>query len=169
MPTVVNNLQIVLQSPPSAAGRRAADQVVADALTSVLSDNTRRVYKTQWRLFTDWCGDVGLRSLLADALTVARYLAVRAGDGAALSPCALHRSPPSTRSPVTSTDPALAPVSPRARRSIPDCGSAELALPGIASAVWQSPWCNMGVAHRRAWRHPNDHLSRDCQPALLRR
>ena len=94
MTTVVNNLQIVLQSPPSAAGRRAADQGVADALTSVLSDNTRRVYKTQWRLFTDWCGDVGLRSLLADALTVARYLAVRAGDGAALSPCAFTQITP---------------------------------------------------------------------------
>ena len=122
MPTVVNNLQIVLQSPPSAAGRRAADQGVADALTSVLSDNTRRVYKTQWRLFTDWCGDVGLRSLLADALTVARYLAVRAGDGAALSPCAFTQITPVHRSPVTSTDPALAPVSPRARSRVPDCG-----------------------------------------------
>ena len=94
MPTVVNNLQIVLQSPQSAPTLRAADQGVADALESVLSDNTRRVYTTQWKLFTDWCGDVGLRSLLADALTVARYLAVRAGDGAALSPCAFTQITP---------------------------------------------------------------------------
>ena len=92
MPTVVNNLQIVLQSPPSAPTLRAADQGVADALTSVLSDNTRRVYKTQWRLFTDWCGDVGLKSLPAEPLTVARYLAVRAGGGASIATIRLATS-----------------------------------------------------------------------------
>ena len=30
-------------------------------LESVLSDNTRRVYGTQWRLFNDWCDEVGSR------------------------------------------------------------------------------------------------------------
>ena len=70
----------------------AADQGVADALTSVLSDHTRRVYGTQWRLFTDWCGDVGLRSLPAEPLTVARYLAVRAGDGARIATLRLATS-----------------------------------------------------------------------------
>ena len=35
-----------------------ADQGVADALESVLSDNTKRVYGAQWRLFTDWCDSV---------------------------------------------------------------------------------------------------------------
>ena len=57
---------------------------MADALESVLSDNTRRVYAAQWRIFTDWCGDVDLRALPAEPLTVARYLAVRAGDGASI-------------------------------------------------------------------------------------
>ena len=45
---------------------------------SVLSDHTRRVYAVQRRLFNDWCDDVDLRSMPAEPLTVARYLAVRA-------------------------------------------------------------------------------------------
>ena len=57
---------------------------MADALMSVLSDNTRRVYGAQWRLFNDWCDSVDLRSLPAEPLTVARYLAARAGDGATM-------------------------------------------------------------------------------------
>ena len=65
MTTTAGSPQIVPQSPPSAPELRAADQSVADALESVLSDNTRRVYSAQWRLFDDWCGDVGLRSLPA--------------------------------------------------------------------------------------------------------
>ena len=44
---------IAPQEPASLADLRAADQGVADALESVLSDNTRRVYGAQWRLFTD--------------------------------------------------------------------------------------------------------------------
>ena len=51
-----------------------------------------RYYGTQWRLFTDWCGDVGLRSLPAEPLTVARYLAVRAGDGARIATLRLATS-----------------------------------------------------------------------------
>ena len=50
MTTAAGSLQIVPQSPPSAPELRAADQGVADALESVLSDNTRRVYGAQWRL-----------------------------------------------------------------------------------------------------------------------
>ena len=92
MTTVVNNLQIVLQSPPSAPTLRVADQGVADALTSVLSDNTRRVYKTQWRFFNDWCDEVGLSALPAEPLTVARYLAARAGSGASIATIRLATS-----------------------------------------------------------------------------
>ena len=56
MTTVVNNLQIVPRPPAAAPALRAADQGVADALTSVLSDHTRRVYGAQWRLlFNEWC------------------------------------------------------------------------------------------------------------------
>ena len=83
--TVISDTQIVPRPPAAAPALRAADQGVADALESVLSDNTRRVYGAQWRIFTDWCGDVGLRSLPADHLTVARYLAARAGDGASIA------------------------------------------------------------------------------------
>ena len=78
--------------PPAAAPElRAADQGVADALESVLSDHTRRVYAAQWRLFVEWCDSVGLRSLLAEPFTVARYLAARANSGASIATCG---SPP---------------------------------------------------------------------------
>ena len=42
--------------------------------------------------FTDWCGDVGLRSLPAEPLTVARYLAARAGAGASVATLRLATS-----------------------------------------------------------------------------
>ena len=71
MTTVVNNPQIVPRPPASLPALRAADQGVASALESVLSDNTRRVYQTQWKLFDEWCGEMGLRSLPADPLPVA--------------------------------------------------------------------------------------------------
>ena len=92
MTTTGGSLQIVPQSPPSAPTLRAADQGVAEALESVLSDNTQRVYAAQWRLFTDWCGDVGLRSLPAEPLTIARYLAARAGSGASIATLRLAAS-----------------------------------------------------------------------------
>ena len=92
MTTVVNNLQIVPRPPAAAPALRVADQGVADALTSVLSDNTRRVYGAQWRLFESWCGDVDLRAMPAEPLTVARYLAVRAGSGASIATLRLATS-----------------------------------------------------------------------------
>ena len=78
MTTAASNPQIVSREPATLPELRAADQGVADALESILSDNTRRVYGAQWRLYVDWCGDVGLRALPAELLTVARYLATRA-------------------------------------------------------------------------------------------
>ena len=77
--------QIVPRPSASMPALRAADQGVADALQSVLSDNTRRVYAAQWRLFKHWCADVGLPSLPAQPLTVARYLAARANSGASVA------------------------------------------------------------------------------------
>ena len=75
MTTAAGSLQIVPQSPPSTPARRAADQGVADALDSVLSDNTRRVYAgqaaAQWRLFNDWCDLVGWLQEAPDASAVA--------------------------------------------------------------------------------------------------
>ena len=90
--TAAADLQIVLRPPASLPELRAADQGVASALESVLSDNTRRVYGAQWRLFNDWCGDVGLTPLPAEPLTVARYLAARAGSGASIATMRLATS-----------------------------------------------------------------------------
>ena len=97
MTTTAGSLQTVPESPPSAPALRAADQGVADALESVLSENTRRVYGAQWRLFNEWCDSVGLPSLPAKPLTVARYLAVRAGDGASIATLRLAMLAPSPR------------------------------------------------------------------------
>ena len=92
MTTAAGSPQIVPQSPPSTPALRAADQGVADALQSVLAENTRRVYGAQWRLFNDWCDLVGLRALPAEPLTVARYLAVRAGSGSTIATLRLATS-----------------------------------------------------------------------------
>ena len=92
MATTAGSLQIVPESPPSAPTLRAADQGVAEALESVLSENTCRVYGAQWRLFESWCAGVGLASLPAEPLTVARYLAARAGSGAAVATLRLATS-----------------------------------------------------------------------------
>ena len=92
MTTAAGSLQIVPRPSASMPALLAADQGVADALTSVLSDNTQRVYSAQWRLFNDWCGDVDLPSLPAEPLTVARYLVVRAGSGASIATLRLATS-----------------------------------------------------------------------------
>ena len=92
MTTVVNNPQIVPRPPAAAPALRAADRGVASALESVLSDNTNRVYGTQWRIFDEWCGEMDLRSLPAKPLTVARYLAGRAGAGATIATLRLASS-----------------------------------------------------------------------------
>ena len=93
MITAASDQQIVLHHLPSTPALRAADRGVADALESVFADNTRRVYGAQWRLFTGWCGNVGLQSMPADPLTVvARYLAVGAGSGATIATLRLAAS-----------------------------------------------------------------------------
>ena len=92
MTTAASGPQIVPRQPASLPELRAADRGVADALESVLSDNTRRVYQTQWKLFDEWCGEMGLHSLPAEPLTVARYLAVRAGDSASIATLRLAAS-----------------------------------------------------------------------------
>ena len=85
MTTIASDPQIALREPASLPALRIADQGVASALESLLFGNTRRVYGVQWRLFNDWCDLVGLRALPAVPLTVARYLAARAGSGAAIA------------------------------------------------------------------------------------
>ena len=90
--TTAASAQIVHQEPASLPALRAADRGVADALESVLADNTRRVYGTQWRIFAGWCNEVGLTPLPAEPLTVARYLAARAGAGASIATLRLASS-----------------------------------------------------------------------------
>ena len=90
--TTVASLDIVPREPASLRALQAADQGVADALEAVLSDNTRRTYDTQWRIFDDWSAEMGLRSLPAEPLTVARYLAARAGSGASIATLRLATS-----------------------------------------------------------------------------
>ena len=90
--TTADDPQIVPREPASLPELRAADQGVAEALESVLADHTRRVYGTQWRIFTGWCDEVGLTSLPAEPLTVARYLAARAGSGASIATIRLATS-----------------------------------------------------------------------------
>ena len=90
--TTAAGFYIVPHQPASLPALRAADQGVASALESVLSDNTRRVYGAQWRLFEGWCDEVGLRSLPAGPLTVARYLSTRAGTGASIATLRLATS-----------------------------------------------------------------------------
>ena len=92
MTTAASDPQIVPRPSASMPALRAADQGVADALQSVLSNNTRRVYAAQWRIFENWCDSVGLPSLPAQPLTVARYLAVRAGEGASIATMRLATS-----------------------------------------------------------------------------
>ena len=65
--TIPADQQLVPHQPPTIPALRAADEGVASFLESVLSDNTQRVYGTQWRIFTGWCDEVGLRSLPAEA------------------------------------------------------------------------------------------------------
>ena len=84
--------QLVPHQAPSTPALRAADQGVAEALESVISENTRRVYGAQWRLFDEWCAEVGLTPLPAEPLTVARYLAHRAGEGATIATLRLAAS-----------------------------------------------------------------------------
>ena len=90
--TTIAGTDIVPQEPASLPELRAADRGVANTLESVLSDNTRRVYQTQWKLFDEWCAEMGLDSLPAEPLTVARYLAARAGSSASIATLRLATS-----------------------------------------------------------------------------
>ena len=90
--TATSSLDLVPHQPASFPELRAADQGVADALASVLSDNTRRTYDVQWRIFSSWCDGVGLSALPAEPLTVARYLAARASSDASVATLRLATS-----------------------------------------------------------------------------
>ena len=90
--TTTAGQELVPHQPPSLPELRAADRGVTSSLESVLSDNTRRTYDAQWRIFQGWCDDMGLSALPAEPLTVARYLAARAGSGASIATLRLATS-----------------------------------------------------------------------------
>ena len=90
--TTTPGAHVVPQEPVQLPELAAADRGVADALEAVLSDNTRRTYAAQWRIFDDWCDEVGLQSLPAEPLTVARHLAARANAGASVATLRLTTS-----------------------------------------------------------------------------
>ena len=90
--TTTAGAPVVPREPDSLPELRAADQGVAESLEAVLSDNTRRAYDAQWRTFQGWCDQVRLTPLPAEALTVARYLAARAGSGASIATLRLATS-----------------------------------------------------------------------------
>ena len=92
MTAAAGSLQVVPQSPPSAPALRAADQGVADALE--LSSPTTPAASTQP---SGGCSPAGattwtLRSLSADPLTVALYLAGRVASGASIATMRLATS-----------------------------------------------------------------------------
>ena len=90
--TAAAGAHVVPREAASLPELRAADQGVASSLEAVLSDNTRRTYDAQWRIFQRWCEEVGLRPLPAEPLTVARYLAARANSGASIATLQLAAS-----------------------------------------------------------------------------
>ena len=90
--TTAADLQIVPREPSSLPELRAADRGVADSLESLLSDNTQRVYGTQWRLLTTGATRLGSCPCRRKPLTVARYLAARAGSGASIATIRLATS-----------------------------------------------------------------------------
>ena len=90
--TTATGPDIVPRDPARLPQLAAADRGVASSLEAVLAENTRRTYAAQWRLFDGWCAEVGLASLPAEPLTVARYLAARAGSGASVATLRLAAS-----------------------------------------------------------------------------
>ena len=65
-----------------AAPGAALDAALSAALTAATSANTRRLYRSQARVFAAWCQLHGLQALPATPETVARYLTARAEAGA---------------------------------------------------------------------------------------
>ena len=90
--TTIAGAHVVPIEPAHLPELAAADQGVAQSLESVLAGNTRRTYDAQWRIFQGWCAEVDLASLPAEPLTVARYLAARAGSVASVATLRLAAS-----------------------------------------------------------------------------
>jgi hypothetical protein len=75
--------QILLLAPP-ALPACLADAEIAAALSYVeqeKSEGTRGAYKSDWAIFTAWCGARGLVAMLATPTTTARFLSSQAIGG----------------------------------------------------------------------------------------
>ena len=83
---------IVPREPAPLPELRAADRGVAQSLESVLADNTRRVLRDPVAHLRRLVRRGRLASLPAEPLTVARYLAARAGSGASIATLRLATS-----------------------------------------------------------------------------
>ena len=70
-------------APP--ALRQDDGQRIASALAAALSPATRRVYRSQWALWTAWASDRDVNSLPAEPLAVAAYVSQRAQEDAAVA------------------------------------------------------------------------------------
>ena len=70
----------------------ALDASVSAALTAGTSANTRRLYRSQVRVFDTWCRQHSLQALLATPVTVARYLTARAEAGAVIGTVSAARA-----------------------------------------------------------------------------
>ena len=57
------------------------EQIIADALQSARSENTRVNYASQWRKWLDWAKERGVKTLPADPEQLARFLARQAAAG----------------------------------------------------------------------------------------
>ena len=66
----------------------AVDEQARQYIADAVAQNTRRAYRSDWRLFTSWCADRGLEPLPASASTVARFLTDQA---ATKTVATLHR------------------------------------------------------------------------------
>jgi integrase len=56
------------------ASLEAVDEQARAYIAEAVAANTRRAYRSDWRLFTAWCADRGLDPLPAAPFTVARFL-----------------------------------------------------------------------------------------------
>ena len=69
------------QTQRAAAELRELSGLTRDALSGLLSPNTRRAYLSTWRDFSAWCGAMQLAPLPAESETIVAYVASLAREG----------------------------------------------------------------------------------------
>lgn len=60
------------------------DRELEDLIISARSENTRRAYRAQWKIFVAWARRYGRKALPAEPADVARFLLMRFNDGASI-------------------------------------------------------------------------------------